>query len=260
MIISIQLAAPFLLMAAILSCWLGRGWLTALLAVITVVAGFCTGTLSLLALLALGILCLSGWLLARGSNLPARLIAGAVFIGLSVALSLHIVPGFNNILVWDQQTVKSASAPFTLYYNIDKPWVGLVLLLASVPLLKTSGQWTASLGKSVLPIIIMLSVIFTAGFMSGFVRWQPEWPQLGLWFLLNNLIFTAVAEEAFFRGFIQKYVTEYLGSPFPEPVYWNSVCLDVIWRSPFCRWHCLCGAGFSGWLLLWLGLLSIRFH
>ena len=215
MITSIQLAVPLLLMTAILSCWLGRAWLgrawlSVLLVIITLAAGLYTGALTLQALPVLGVLWLSGWRLARAGNLFIRLISGAVFIGLSIALSLHIVPGFNNVLVWDQQAVKTASAPFTLYYNIDKPWIGLVLLLTSIPLLKTSRQWVTSVGKSIGPIAIMLAIIFSAGLLSGFVLWQPEWPQLGLWFLLNNLIFTATAEEAFFRGFIQRYVTEYL--------------------------------------------------
>lgn len=210
MIISIQIVAPLILMAAILSCWSGRVWLTALLVVSTLATGFYTDVLNLMALPVLAGLWLSGWGLAYGRNLPARLISGTVFIGLSIALVHHIFSGFNNVLIWDQQVVKTGSAPFTLYYNIDKPWIGLVLLTTSVPLLKTSRQWAASLGKSVAPIAIMLSTIFAAGLLSGFVRWQPEWPQLGIWFLLNNLIFTAVAEEAFFRGFIQRHVSEYL--------------------------------------------------
>lgn len=210
MIISTQIAAPLILMATILSCWLGIIWLTVFLAATALTVGLYTGVLTPVALPVLAALGLSGYWLTREKHLAVRTIAAMLFIILSIGLSHHVIPGFNNVLVWDQQAVKTASAPFTLYYNMDKPWIGLILLLTAIPLLKTSQQWSKAFTNSVIPVLIMLLVLFSAGLTSGFVRWQPEWPQLGLWFLANNLIFTAIAEEVFFRGFIQKNISEYL--------------------------------------------------
>ena len=210
MIISTQIAVPLILMATILSCWPGYAWLTGFLAVATMMTGLYTGVLAWYALPVLAGLYWSGWWMAFGSRPLTRTVAGGVFIALSTGLAFHSIPGFYNVLVWDQQVVKTASAPFTLYFNVDKPWVGLVLLLTSVPLLKTPSQWLRGIRESVVPLLIMLAVIITAGLASGFIRWQPEWPLLAPWFLINNLMFTAVAEEAFFRGFIQRHLTEYL--------------------------------------------------
>ena len=218
MMIAPQIAPSLILMATILSCWCERVWLTGFLTLAALAAGLYTGGLTLVALPVLGALGLSGLWLAEANRPVVRVIAAMLFIILSIGLASHVIPGFNNVLVWDQQVVKTASAPFTLYYNIDKPWVGLVLLLIVIPLIKTSEQWSKSFTKSAIPVLIMLPVLFVAGLTSGFIRWQPEWPQLGLWFLVNNLIFTAMAEEAFFRGFIQKSISEHLAkyslSPF----------------------------------------------
>ena len=208
--ISSLLLVPLFLMLTLVSCWFVPRTITIGLAIAVVGAGLVTGVLEPVAIPALLLLAGSGWWLAqRQGNKLFRVLAGIVFILTSIALASHWLPGFHNVQVLNNQVIKGKSAPFTLFYNVDKPWVALVILLSCIPLLKRAQDWKSALQRTWLPVVIMLPVVFGAGLLSGFVRWQPELPQMALLFLLNNLLFTVLAEEAFFRGFIQKSLTEH---------------------------------------------------
>ncbi|KHT63841.1 hypothetical protein RJ45_09550 [Photobacterium gaetbulicola] len=115
-------------------------------------------------------------------------------------LTLHLIPGFDNLLVVEQAVTGSGSIPFTMYLNLDKPLIVFGLLLLSPTMLKHDGSITR-------PEIVSLTVLFLAlpliAWGTGIVRPEmsiPDWIWL---FMLNNLLFTCVAEEALFRGYIQ---------------------------------------------------------
>ena len=198
------LLVPLALMATLVSCWLVPRVITLALAMLVIGFGLIFDGIDLIALPFLLILGFSGWWWAQKERGLWRWFAGLIFTLTSIALFHHWLPGFNNVPVIDHLVLKADSAPFTLYYNLDKPWVGLVLLLTSVPLLSSGTQWQKVFRRALWPTGLMLPVVFALGLIAGFVRWQPAWPNMALLFLLNNLLFTALTEEVFFRGFIQK--------------------------------------------------------
>lgn len=204
------LLVPLALMLTLVSCWFVPLRITALMAVMVVGFGLMVDVLDLITIPSLLLLAGSAWYLARQQGaLWLRVIAGVIFIALSVALAVHRLPGFHNIQVLDQQVIKANSVPFSLFYNVDKPWIGLVIILSCIPLLRTTRDWRQAFRRVLLPVTVMLPVVFAVGLLAGFVRWQPAWPQFAVLFLLNNLLFTSLAEEAFFRGFIQKSLHEH---------------------------------------------------
>lgn len=119
----------------------------------------------------------------------------------AVAFVLHLVPGFNNLLVLDKALTGTNSIPFTMYLNLDKPLIVFGLLLLVPSMLKQ----TTVISR---PQLTILAVLFVA---LPFLAWstgivQPE-ASLPVWtwvFIINNLLFTCVAEEALFRGYIQQ--------------------------------------------------------
>ncbi|MGY3857653.1 CPBP family intramembrane glutamic endopeptidase [Aeromonas intestinalis] len=151
---------------------------------------------------------LAGLLLAwRTPTLPQpwRPVALALVLLWAIALTLHLVPGFDNLRVLDKVQAGPASVPFTLYLNLDKPLIFFGLLLAWPSLLGQGGplRWRP-LALLVLPLAAMLLLAWQLGALK---------PELGLphwWWLFafNNLLFTCVAEEALFRGFIQQAIAQ----------------------------------------------------
>ena len=149
---------------------------------------------------------LAGLLLAwrtPGLSQPWRGVALTLLLLWAMALTLHLVPGFDNLKVLDRVQASPASVPFTLFLNLDKPLIFFGLLLAWPALLGPGGtmRWLP-LALLILPLAALLITAWQLGALKPEVG-LPHWWWL---FAFNNLVFTCVAEEALFRGFIQQGV------------------------------------------------------
>ncbi|HIF9103666.1 TPA: CPBP family intramembrane glutamic endopeptidase [Photobacterium damselae] len=150
-------------------------------------------------------------------------IAGHIFVlGWAIALTIHALPGFHNLLVLEKVITSPDSVPFTLYFNLDKPMIvfGLLLLLPNMvgdkPIVwqLTAKQWLGiGVGLVVLPLVAMGVGIVKPDFT------VPSW--IG-WFIFNNLLFTCVAEEVLFRGYIQTQLARKL------PIVWAIIFASLL--------------------------------
>ncbi|MGR5144850.1 CPBP family intramembrane glutamic endopeptidase [Photobacterium sp. DNB23_23_1] len=128
----------------------------------------------------------------------------------AAALVLHLIPGFNNLLVLDKAFSGSNSTPFSMYLNLDKPQIvfGLILLVPSML------KHTTSITKPQFTIVALLFVALPfMAWSTGIVKPEISLPAWTWVFIINNLLFTCVAEEALFRGYIQQRMIERL-TPF----------------------------------------------
>ncbi|MEZ9626697.1 CPBP family intramembrane glutamic endopeptidase [Aliivibrio fischeri] len=125
-----------------------------------------------------------------------------------IALFLHLIPGFNNAKVLDAVVTGPLSVPFTLYLNLDKPLILFGLLLAYPALLGSKANVNKkALIYTAIPLFSLLPLAWGLGAL------KPEFTIPSWWWLfaLNNLLLTCVAEEAFFRGFIQQSLSKRFG-------------------------------------------------
>ncbi|WP_235859647.1 CPBP family intramembrane glutamic endopeptidase [Photobacterium aquimaris] len=130
-----------------------------------------------------------------------------------IGLVLHLYPGINNLLVLDQVNSGPLSRPFTLYFNLDKPMLIFALLLL-VPNIVSNNQYnwrSFSLSRSQISIIGG-GLITLPLFAWALQLVRPELTLPSWWwiFAMNNLIFTCVAEEVLFRGYIQGFLCKKL--------------------------------------------------
>lgn len=155
---------------------------------------------------------------------------GAVLL-LAVALAIHEIPWIRNVLVLDSVSVSASAAHYTLYWNYDKGFAGVVLYAVCVqPQAPT--EWvraTAATGAIALLTLVAVGVAATA---AGFVAWDPKWPAiLGVW-APANLFLTCVAEETFFRGLLQRHLGRALRgrvrAPAPAAVLAAAVAFGVV--------------------------------
>lgn len=148
-----------------------------------------------------------------------------------MGLFLHLLPGFANPRILDKAVVGPQSLPFTMYFNFDKALVPF-LLLACLPSLfrdeaRAPGRpWYWLLLVAAVPALLLLAV--GVGLLRPELH-APAW----LWqFVLANLFFVSLAEEALFRGYLQQRLGQWLG-PGP-PWRWPRRC--SAWRtSPAAR-------------------------
>ncbi|WP_409011335.1 lysostaphin resistance A-like protein [Aeromonas salmonicida] len=149
---------------------------------------------------------LAGLLLAwRTPGLPQPWRGAALTLVLlwAIALMLHLIPGFSNLKVLDQVQAGPASVPFNMYLNLDKPLVFFGLLLAWPALL---GQGGAIRWRALALLLLPLAALLITAWQLGALKPEAGLPYWWWLFALNNLLFTCVAEEALFRGFIQQGV------------------------------------------------------
>lgn len=133
--------------------------------------------------------------------------AAVAIIVLAASLMAHVLPGFNNPRVISDLCLTPDALPYRLHLNFDKTAVGLLLLALLHPRLTRAADWRSML-RIALPIaaatvaaLLLLSLAF------GYVRFAPKLPPETPLFLWANLCLTCVAEEAFFRGFLQRQLT-----------------------------------------------------
>lgn len=178
---------------------------------ITLVVGFVFGVVDIFGVAALSAL----FALSYGVNkLSNKIIRGTfttlVIVG-CIALAAHLLPGFNNLLVLDDVQKSINSIGFTMYLNFDKPMILFALLLLYPSILaqnKITTEKPLIGAKQIAFVILAITVIFVLAFILKLIKPEPSIPSWWWLFALNNLLLTCVAEEAFFRGYIQQKVTK----------------------------------------------------
>jgi membrane protease YdiL (CAAX protease family) len=133
----------------------------------------------------------------------AQLALYVVTVLLSLALALHLFPGFKNPLLVENARFSSNSAPFTQYANFDKASVGLFLLLFFCPRVSSLQELGQVLRQAAPATLVTVVVVLALSLLAGLTQVDVKVPAFTAVFLATNLLFTCVAEEAFFRGIIQ---------------------------------------------------------
>lgn len=150
-----------------------------------------------------------------------------VFIAASVALALHLVPGFNNLPIIINEQISQDAITYTLYANIDKGIAGLLLAAYCFRKLNSSTITEKSINVSrahwqnvkqpLLVIGCTISATLIGAVLLGLVAFKPKMPDFWFEFIAINLLFTCVAEEALFRGVLQSKLSKLL-SPTRIPI------------------------------------------
>nr|WP_295872000.1 CPBP family intramembrane glutamic endopeptidase [uncultured Chitinophaga sp.] len=151
------------------------------------------------ALLLLAIKYSSGW---KG------VITHIAFFLLSVLLLTHRLPGFDNVLIFDRVRFTPDAAPFTMHFNLDKPFAGFAIFTCLLQLGFIERYDVRKIGKAiVIPLAAIIAICILTAWALHFVAWEPKLLLNYLWiWALHNLLIVAVTEEIVFRGYLQGYV------------------------------------------------------
>ncbi|MEB2307294.1 CPBP family intramembrane glutamic endopeptidase [Citrobacter braakii] len=128
----------------------------------------------------------------------------------SVGLMLHVIPGFHNVKILDNVRAGPESSPFSMYYNFDKALIPFVLLICMESLFimntrRHTRHWYWLVLVVAVPALLMIAVPL------GVLKVEIHNPDWLFQFVLANIFFVSLAEEALFRGYLQQR----LSSVFP---------------------------------------------
>ena len=123
---------------------------------------------------------------------------------LALAMAVHALPGFHAPVLFTDLRLTPDAAPFVLALNFDKGAAGLLLLAAFCARVRSWREFASQGPAIALTAVATAAVSIGVAVAAGYVRFEPKWDEAAPAFLLGNLFFTCVAEEAFSRGVIQE--------------------------------------------------------
>jgi len=133
-----------------------------------------------------------------------------LIVVLGLALGLHVVPGFNNVEYLKSVSLSASAAEFDVWFNYDKSLFGLFVLgtVLHSSLIRSKRELFRAMRCSFAFAFFGIGLIYLTGLMLGYSKldWTPTW--LFLPWALKNLIFTVLAEEALFRGLLQRELSK----------------------------------------------------
>ena len=134
-----------------------------------------------------------------------RYLSGSVAVLLFLALGFKAVPGFNNPLLVDGQFLKGESTAFFKSYNFDKTFAGLVFFLLLVP--ASHSLTLKTLIRAIAIAVITTIIVLGGGAAAGLIDFNFDYHfsfTFLAFFLTIQIFSVCLAEEVFFRGFIQE--------------------------------------------------------
>lgn len=154
----------------------------------------------ILILFTIGIVC---YLRITINNIFISGFAEILLVIMSLLLIFHALPGFNNQKIIDAVKVGQNSAPFSMYFNFDKALIPFLLVVCLGSLFTDGVSYKVAIWKwaclcLAVPVLLLLATL-SGGLKpeSHFPVWLPQ-------FILANIFFVSLAEEAFFRGYLQQ--------------------------------------------------------
>lgn len=177
---------------------------------ITAMSGFIAGIITWQALPVIFIIILLAFAYSRYKTQPylrAAIILTLIII--ASGLTFHFIPGFNNMRYIPRSSLGIHSAPFSFYLNTDKALLPFILLIFTPMLFVCTPLKKVSKLKWGLLCLAVPALLFLAVALGGLAI-EPHWPEWLPVFILANLFFVCLAEEALFRGVIQQYLSRYL--------------------------------------------------
>lgn len=202
-----------LLVAAILSVWLRPtlskyDWpvqpdmvLLGAAAIFGIVGGYVT-FLGAGELILLGAMSFAAFA-ARAPSTKKNILTGVAAL-LALVMAMHFLPGFHNPRLLDNVKVSVDAVPFTLYANFDKAAAGLFLLVFFCRRTASLHDFGIMLKKAAPLAALTIVGLIGAALALKLVKVDFKLPAFTIVFLVTNLFFTCIAEEAFFRGLLQE--------------------------------------------------------
>jgi len=209
-------AALLLLALSLLSVWVRRDpkvWGTLL--GLSLILGLISGLL-----LWIGVLITLAWAALwfwymKQKQRTAQIILLAVILLLSYGFKFHRFPGFEPLIITPK-----------FFIGFAAPLVGLFPLALLVPIAKRAKEWKIIFGKGLVISCMGIAILALLAFVSGVVHWQFKLPPFAGLRFGSNLLLTAIPEEAFYRGFLQRELVRFF--PNGKTGKWLALLLSTL--------------------------------
>ncbi|MFD0708176.1 CPBP family intramembrane glutamic endopeptidase [Photorhabdus akhurstii] len=179
-----------------------------------IITGFVTQTMIYPAIATIAIIFLLGALrIYFQQNNIIKITTELLLLAFAAALFLHLLPGFNNLKYLDKVQIGPHSAPFSMYFNFDKALIPF-LLLCCMPGLFTTKPLAKVRPYAWIILTVAIPALLGIATALGGLAVELHTPQWLPMFMLANIFFVSLAEEALFRGYIQQRLSQWINPYF----------------------------------------------
>lgn len=223
------LAVPvsfWLLFASIVALWIKqetRAWLV--LFAMSVMAALWQGYMEPVGLVSVALIALStyimgqkiydtdryrSWRAASPAKTKAILIISNIsFLLVGGLLAAHKMPGFDSYAVIRGLQLHQQSPTTAIRFHFDKAIIGIFFLYFCASLVRKPSEWLLMFKQFWWMVPMTVGVAFVIGSAFGYVAFDPVYSSLFFAFIMSNLLVTSIAEEVFFRGWMQAGLMRY---------------------------------------------------
>ena len=196
----VQYLAPLLLALAGLSCWFKRNiWIWGSLGAFSIVMAFFTDQVMWQAFpFIVGLIALWIVYMWQIGNVNLRVFLFPIIIALSVAFKLHLIPGFDNFQIAER-----------FFLSLDSALIGLLPLALIVPIAQKRAEWLSVFTKGLAIGVGGIAVMMFLALFAGVAKWDFHLPSHFTLRIFQNLFLVCIFEEAFFRGFVQRELSQF---------------------------------------------------
>ena len=145
----------------------------------------------------------------KNFSAPIKTLLFFSILTFTVLTFLHKVPGYDNWQAVKEIKLSKNSATLEMWFNFDKPLIAFFLLLFAYKPVSRIVQYKEIFNRSFLFLVPLIMVLSIFGAAIGYVVFDPKIPSFALILLwmVKMLFFTVIAEEFFFRFFLQNNLT-----------------------------------------------------
>ncbi|WP_309744762.1 MULTISPECIES: CPBP family intramembrane glutamic endopeptidase [unclassified Chamaesiphon] len=154
----------------------------------------------------------SGFMLLRQERSFLKLVGAMLITVLSIGFMSHWVPGFHNPALIKNSIISADGIPYSLSLDFDKALIGFFYILLGTVMIRTVREFKASVKTCLVGVWLIVACLLPSSVVMGYVRPDLKFGEFFLQWAWINLFFTCLAEEAFFRGFIQTRLSILLAS------------------------------------------------
>jgi len=149
-----------------------------------------------------------------------------------LGFSMHFLPGFHNWKILDGVMLSKHSLSYTMYLNVEKPIFIFFYIYLNKGEPISQYKWDKIIKWSFIAFLITFLSLLIANYALKLVEWDPKLPPhsiLSIW-ILRMLLDTALGEELFFRGYLQRNLS-YLFSSFKLAPWLGCILTSLIFGA-----------------------------
>lgn len=133
-----------------------------------------------------------------------RTAAVIVAVLVSLALFAHWLPGFRDVVLIAEVVLSKGALTYSKNVDLGKAMVALLMIAAYPALLNSRARWRIAMAVALPRAAGVVVVTLGLGWAVGVAGWDIKFPWILPQWVWANLFVTCAAEEALFRGFMQR--------------------------------------------------------